>query len=77
MRPLVLRLQQAIEQIFIDASADLGNMHGRQRQFSLGFIGLVLYYIVMKQETSQREDVQITEEEIEALVHQFMHGIYS
>ena len=75
--PLVLRLKQAIEQIFIDASADLGNMHGRQRQFSLGFIGLVLYYIVMKQETSKREDVQITEEEIEALVHQFMHGIYS
>ena len=31
----------------------------------------------MKQETSKREDVQITEEEIEALVHQFMHGIYS
>ena len=61
VRPLVLRLQQAIEQIFIDASADLGNMHGRQRQFSLGFIGLVLYYIVMKQETSKREDVQITE----------------
>ncbi len=76
-RPMVLRLQQVIEQIFIDASADLGNMHGRQRQFSLGFIGLVLYYIVMKQETSQREDVQITKAEIEALVHQFMHGIYS
>lgn len=77
VRPLVLRLQQDIEQIFIDAAADLGNMHGRQRQFSLGFIGLVLYYIVMKRETSQREDVQITEGEIEALVHQFMHGIYS
>lgn len=77
VRPLVLRLQQEIEQIFISAAADLGNMHGRQRQFSLGFIGLVLYYIVMKQETSRREAVQISEEEIEALVHQFMHGIYS
>ena len=73
----MFRLQRQIEEIFIDASADLGNMHGRQRQFSLGFIGLVLYYIVMKQETSKREDVQITEAEIEALVHQFMHGIYS
>ena len=77
VRPLVLRLQRQIEEIFIAASADLGNMHGRQRQFSLGFIGLVLYYIVMKQETDKREDVQITEKEIEALVHQFMHGIYS
>lgn len=77
VRPLVFRLQRQIEEIFIDASVDLGNMHGRQRQFSLGFIGLVLYYIVMKQETSKREDVQITEAEIEALVHQFMHGIYS
>ena len=77
VRPLVLKLQQEIEQIFISAAADLGNMHGRQRQFSLGFIGLVLYYIVMKQEISRREAVQISEEEIEALVHQFMHGIYS
>ena len=71
------QLQRQIEEVFINASADLGNMHGRQRQFSLGFIGLVLYYIVMKQEISKRQDVQITEEEIEALVHQFMHGIYS
>lgn len=77
VRPLVLRLQRQIEQIFEAAAGDLGNMHGRQRQFSLGFIGLVLYYIVMKRETSPDEAVQISREEIEALVHQFMHGIYS
>ena len=77
VRPLVIRLQRQIEQTFEAASGDLGNMHGRQRQFSLGFIGLVLYYIVMKQEISSDAAVKISREEIEALVHQFMHGIYS
>ena len=52
-------------------------MHGRQRQFSLGFIGLVILYLIMKHETGEEKRLEISEEEIEALVHQFMHGIYS
>lgn len=33
VRPLVFRLQRQIEEIFIDASADLGNMHGGSGSF--------------------------------------------
>lgn len=77
VRPLVLRLQGDVEEIFNEASADLGNMNGRQRQFSLGFIGLVILYLVMKHETEGEKGIEISREEIEALVHQFMHGIYS
>ena len=77
MRPLVFRLQKEIEGIFEAAASDLGNMHGRQRQFSLGFIGLVILYLIMKHETGEEKRLEISEEEIEALVHQFMHGIYS
>lgn len=76
-RPYALRLQKEIEAIFEAAAGDLGNMHGRQRQFSLGFIGLVIYYIMMKQEIGGEERLTLTQTEIEALVHQFMHGIYS
>lgn len=77
VRPLAYKLQQEIEQIFTAAAGQLGNMRGRQRQFSLGFIGLVFYYITMKFEESGSLEIRISQEEIEALVHQFMHGIYS
>jgi len=78
VRPLVLRLQRETEAVFEAASGQLGNMHGRQRQFSLGFIGLVFYYIVMKFEISgDGLSIEISGQEISSLVHQFMHGIYS
>lgn len=77
VRPMVLELQRTVENVFDSAASDLGNMHGRQRQFSVGFIGLVIYYIVMKQEMSGGKGVCISREEIESVVHQFMHGIYS
>ena len=68
---------QEIEQIFVSAAGILGNMHGRQRQFSLGFIGLILYDIKMKLEVNGGLRMTISQEEIHSLVHQFMHGIYS
>ncbi len=77
VRPMVLGLQKDVEQIFEAAANDLGNMHGRQRQFSLGFIGLVIFWLLMKHETGEGRGIQISRQEIEALVHQFMHGIYS
>lgn len=77
VRPLVLRLQQEIEQIFLSAAGLLGNMRGRQRQFSLGFIGLILFDIKMRLEASGELRIVVSQEEINSLVHQFMHGIYS
>ena len=77
VRPMVLELQRIVENVFDSAASDLGNMHGRQRQFSVGFIGLVIYYIVMRQEMSGGKGICISREEIESVVHQFMHGIYS
>ena len=53
-----------IEQIFVSAAGILGNMHGRQRQFSLGFIGLILYDIKMKLEVNGGLRMTISQEEI-------------
>ncbi|MDO4633626.1 MAG: helix-turn-helix domain-containing protein [Eubacteriales bacterium] len=62
-------------QVFEQASSHLGNMHGRQRQFATGFIGLLFQYLMMlSYETEQRT---VTEDEKRGLIHQFMHGIYS
>lgn len=77
VRPMVIRLQRDVEQIFESAAEHLGNMNGRQRQFSLGFLGLVLYYVMMKLEVSGGDTFTVSQEELESLVHQFMHGIYS
>ena len=74
---MIVQLQQETEQIFIAAAGLLGNMRGRQRQFSLGYIGLLLTYIGLKMETSEGQQIRISQEEIDSLVHQFMHGIYS
>ncbi len=76
-RPYVLRQQQLIRNIFEAAAAQLGNMRGRQRQFGLGFCGLVHYFIEMKFEEGREENLCVSDEEIYSLVHQFMHGIYS
>ncbi len=75
--PLVLRLQQEVEQIFASAAGLLGNMHGRQRQFSLGFIGLILFDTKMRLEVNDGLRMAVSQDEINSLVHQFMHGIYS
>lgn len=77
VRPLVIRLQKEVERIFKQAAGQLGNMRGRQKQFSLGFMGLVLYYIEMKLIEGDGLETGLSEEEISSLVHQFMHGIYS
>lgn len=77
VRPLVHQLQGEVEQIFDAAADQLGNMHGRQRQFSLGFLGLVIYYITMRFEDSEELTTELDGEIIGSLVHQFMHGIYS
>ena len=77
VHPYILRQQGTIRSIFDAASGQLGNMHGRQRQFGLGFSGLVHYFIVMKFEESKDEGIHVSNQEIYSLVHQFMHGIYS
>lgn len=77
VRPLVQRLAGEVEHIFDAAAGQLGNMQGRQRQFSMGFLGLVIYYIELKFQDSEEFFVKLSGEEICSLVHQFMHGIYS
>ncbi|MCI8416597.1 MAG: TetR/AcrR family transcriptional regulator [Lachnospiraceae bacterium] len=76
-RPYVLRQQELIRNIFEAAAGQLGNMHGRQKQFCLGFSGLIHYFIEMKFEENTDGCICVSDEEIYSLVHQFMHGIYS
>ena len=77
MEPYMSDLYQMILSIFENAANELGNMNGRQQKFAMGFIGTINYYILFLSETSQGEEIIVTNDQIFTLVHQFMHGIYS
>ena len=76
--PLIQDYYNRIVCIFDEASGQLGNMNGRQQQFAVGFIGIMDHYLMMRQqEFGEDEMMEITDEQIRSIVHQFMYGIYS
>lgn len=58
---------------FEEATPKLGNIRGRQRQFAIGFVGILNQYILIMCTGNQ----EVSEETKRALVDQFMYGIYS
>lgn len=76
--PFVQRYYELAVNIFETASGELGNMNGRQRQFAVGFMGILDYHLTTV--LRDREDftkLSISDEQTYAIVHQFMYGIYS
>ena len=64
--------------VFDNASAELGNMNGRQEQFAVGFSGILMHYLMMTAgDQSDLSNLVVRDEEVYRLVHQFMYGIYS
>lgn len=63
--------------IFERSSWLLGNMHGRQAQFAIGFSGMISLYILAYYEKEEKGDKLVDDRAIYSLVHQFMHGIFS
>lgn len=62
-----------LEQVFLQATRDHGNMRGRQRAYATTFLGMLNTYIGMALNGFARLDADT----IEQAVHQFQHGIYS
>lgn len=76
--PYIQRYYQRIVQIFEDAAPQLGNMRGRQRQFAVGFTGVLNHHIMMAAEYAAPDGIiEITNEATYEIVHQFMYGIFS
>ena len=76
-QPLIKEFFRIIVKVFEDAREQLGNMNNREKQFAIGFIGLLNYYLIMVCEENDGKQNDISEETIRSLVHQFMHGINS
>lgn len=67
------RMISSLEEFFLRASADHGNMKGRHKVYALTFLGLVFACVDLHLETGSPLDDAFRYK----TVHQFMHGIFS
>lgn len=77
VKPYVAEFYDLIVAVFDRAANQLGNMNGRQRQFAIGFIGTINHYLILRFEEGEENGGKIEQEEIDAVVRQFMYGIFS
>jgi len=76
--PLVQRFCKKVVGMFEQASDQLGNMNGRQKDFAIGFIGILDHHLMlMNQDLGDDEVTAISDEQTYRIVHQFMYGIFS
>ena len=73
--PFIGRQYELIIDTFARASGYLGNMHGRQEQFAIGFLGAINCYMMVYNEKGM--EYMLSDERIYGVVHQFLHGIYT
>lgn len=75
VRPWMKEFNGIIFELFDQAGDQLGNMRGRQRQFAMGFLGILHQYILFMCEELPVGS-QVSSDVKYQLVHQFMHGIH-
>lgn len=76
--PFIRRYYQMMVDIFEGAAPQLGNMGGRQKQFAVGFTGVLNHHIMLAtQDTPGDQPLEISNESTYEIVRQFMYGIYS
>jgi TetR/AcrR family transcriptional regulator len=68
-----LRQQEILENMFLSASADHGNMKGRQRTYAATFLGLINTCASL----GLNGFAELNQALVNSTVHQFMHGIFS
>jgi len=71
--PLHAERLQVLEEMFVWAARDHGNMRGRERSYAATFLGMVHTHIALALGGQLRLDDEVARH----AVHQFSHGIYS
>ncbi len=67
------RQHKMLEDLFVKASRDHGNMKGRHQRYAATFLGMVNTIVGL----GLNELAELNQEMVFNAVHQFMHGIYS
>jgi AcrR family transcriptional regulator len=70
---LTHKQQQVIEELFVRATDDHGNMRGRHRAYAATFLGMVNTYVAL----ALNGFTELDDALVRRAVHQFMHGIFS
>jgi len=71
--PYIDKHYNLIENVFIKAVKENGNMEGRHKRYAATFIGMINTYAAM----SLNAQFELSKEQEYLAVHQFMHGILS
>ncbi|MDF9795071.1 AcrR family transcriptional regulator [Catalinimonas alkaloidigena] len=72
--PLKERQYELLENMFREAAKQHGNMQGRQKEYTVSFLGTLNAYI---EQLLNQQKASANDELVNRLVHQFMHGILS
>jgi TetR/AcrR family transcriptional regulator len=72
-RELRLKLVGALEELFIAAAGDHGNMKRRQKIYAETFMGLLETFAVL----TINDEISLNDHLSFRIVHQYMHGIFS
>jgi len=67
------RRHEILEELFLKAARDHGNMRGRHRRYAVTLVGMINSYVALQLD----ERLVITDRIRRDIVHQFSHGIYS
>lgn len=63
-----------VNTIFVKSRAQIGNMNGRERQFTMTLLSVLASHMY---ELNKQENPTPDRGEVDRLIHQFLHGIYS
>ncbi len=64
---------RVLEKVFLDAVTDHGNMRGRHNVYAATFLGIINTYISL----ALNGYVELSDNLVYSILHQFMHGIFS
>lgn len=73
VKPLIDKEISMLEDLFLQASKDHGNMKNRHKIYAATYFGMINTYIKLYFDSK----IELNEEDTFKAIHQFMHGIYS
>ena len=73
IKPFFNHQMEILEEVFIQAAKDHGNLRDRHKRYAAGLLGMINAMIGLY----LNNELSLTEELIYQSVHQFMHGVFS
>ena len=71
--PYLNNHHKIISDFFVQAAQQHGNMLGRQKTYSISFLGMIFTFATL----ALQDELPINEQLVYSAVHQFMYGIFS